>query len=546
MGSMRTLFLLVATCLASGSAFAAQTSAPFAYLDMGAGIVIVRGEEHETLADTADVTSFCWGRDPKHLIVTREHSLERLSLDGSPDVLLSVAGTPRFPSVCEKNGQIVFAMKEEEDGQAWRIHRMQADGSQRTDLCSGYDPCFSPDGSRVYLEDFTQGARLYVLDLQTGEREQLIPGEARRHTIHVDFDGARVVFSEDGYLVEQHLFGGERKQLTAEGIYSRFASYSPDGGSLLYFREEQGKDALVLRDLHTDQETVVFEGRGVLAYFAPRVLEDVSPDELLQRSADNSEAMSLGELRGLDRRLKPYPWRQMEAEGERERVRSLYLHGLQSLTLQEASALARNQRARNFYLPDLLDLPVPVARVLFRDDATAELQLGISNCSPLLARHLGSLRATHIRLDNLETISSAVARELARIHGPFSLDGLRTLDVPCARELSAWNGNGEKFYLSLDGLTELTPDAAREFAACRGWGLSFGGVQSLSPELIEALAPYRGASLRFNGLRELSLATAQQIARQWSIKFLEVSAIEELDPAVEALLEEEQIFLWRW
>lgn len=175
-----------------------------------------------------------------------------------------------------------------------------------------------------------------------------------------------------------------------------------------------------------------------------------------------------------------------------------------------------------------------------------ELELGISMCSPLLARHLGSLRSSHISLNGLESVKPAVARELARIHGPFSLDGLRTLDVQTARELSAWRGNGEKFYLSLDGLADLAPDVARELAACRGWGLSFGGLQSLSPELVKALAPYNGASLRLNGVRKLSLATAQQIAGTWRVKFLEMNGIENLDPAVEATLEQAQIYLWQW
>ena len=77
-------------------------------------------------------------------------------------------------------------------------------------------------------------------------------------------------------------------------------------------------------------------------------------------------------------------------------------------------------------------------------------------------------------------------------------------------------------------------------------GPSFGGLKSLSPELVKALSTYRGASLRLNGLRHLSLATATRTGSEWSIKLLEVAGLEELDPAVETLLEEEQIFIWQW
>jgi hypothetical protein len=97
-------------------------------------------------------------------------------------------------------------------------------------------------------------------------------------------------------------------------------------------------------------------------------------------------------------------------------------------------------------------------------------------------------------LDGLTSLSSQTARALAR--GKYlSLNGLSELSLDAARELAA----SEKT-LSLNGLSELPADVAGALAEMRGAKLLLDGVKKFSPEVAELLVKSRVTTVELRGL----------------------------------------------
>ena len=97
----------------------------------------------------------------------------------------------------------------------------------------------------------------------------------------------------------------------------------------------------------------------------------------------------------------------------------------------------------------------------------------------------------------IRQLTARWAKELVATHrgGKLNLDGLRTLDVDAAEELSQFDGE----YLSLDGLKSLPPGSARTLHKFQCTGLGLNGLGStqhshtvLRPEEAEAIATFHG------------------------------------------------------
>lgn len=84
----------------------------------------------------------------------------------------------------------------------------------------------------------------------------------------------------------------------------------------------------------------------------------------------------------------------------------------------------------------------------------------------------------------------------------LSLNGITTLDDQLLEALqSSFSKKGAKRFLSLDGLTTLTPHQAKVLAGFEGATLSLNGIKHLSKEALAALVSYSGNLLldRFQG-----------------------------------------------
>jgi len=147
---------------------------------------------------------------------------------------------------------------------------------------------------------------------------------------------------------------------------------------------------------------------------------------------------------------------------------------------------------------------------------------GLRKLTPRAAGALGSHKATLV-LDGLRELDDEAAQGLKHHFGSLDLNGLRTLSPPAARALA--NGGGKwpaclprmmAIRLRLNGLRSLSVEAARELAAYQGT-LWLGGLRELPPSVAAALGEFRPLDrldkLVLNGLRNLSPEAARNLAR---------------------------------
>ena len=187
------------------------------------------------------------------------------------------------------------------------------------------------------------------------------------------------------------------------------------------------------------------------------------------------------------------------------------------------------------------------------------------------------LHGVWLPLDNLKTLDPEVAAVISETMGAVSLNGLTTLDAPTAAALArhqpvAVFGRAD---LRLNGLRELTPEAAEALAAHDGkvllhsleqltsvplaeklagqWGELRLGLTDLSPEIAAILATNKGVAedrtrpgvvhrrrdqaasvLRLDGLSRLSPAAAEALAAHRGV--LVLNGLLTIDEAVAVAL----------
>jgi hypothetical protein len=201
----------------------------------------------------------------------------------------------------------------------------------------------------------------------------------------------------------------------------------------------------------------------------------------------------------------------------------LRLNGLKKLSPQAAEALSRHEGMVQLYGLEELD-SVPLAQKLARQ--WGELRLGIKHLSPEIAAELAKHRGFEIhfprldyggrvdgavsilRLDNVESLSSAAAEALSAHEGVLVLNGLTTLDPPVAAALAKRTGNAKTNRpgtLVLNRLPAISPEAAAALAAFPG-EIALKRVTEITPETAAALAKHRGR-LILTGITTLSPET---------------------------------------
>jgi TolB protein len=194
-------------------------------------------------------------------------------------------------------------------------HHVYLEGYELPTLASGpMDPSVSPDGSQLAV---TSQGWIWLVDLQSRIATQLTDGGPMDSRPRWSADGSEVVFlrddGRDTWIVVKNLdtgvesvavdtdaieldpsFGpdgsiwyasgengpigiwrldrrtGERTRYRSAGRVSRRPQVSPDGDRLLF---KQAVDQIVLRDLATDADQVVYEGR-ILSQMEPALSPD--------------------------------------------------------------------------------------------------------------------------------------------------------------------------------------------------------------------------------------------------------------------------------
>jgi beta-lactamase regulating signal transducer with metallopeptidase domain len=244
----------------------------------------------------------------------------------------------------------------------------------------------------------------------------------------------------------------------------------------------------------------------------------------------------------------------------------LFLNGLTALDARAARALAAS-KASFLHLEGLTTLAPDAAEALagfprgacFRSlkhltAAAAELQVrapqnkglfnfglesSVSALDPEAARimvgyasqNLGSIpSAATLRYNGLTTLSPDVARELSKFSGGgLKLDGVTAIDADTARALAGFHKDGCEApdrkecagansscphctaSLSLNGLTTLSEEAARELATFEGQQLGLSGLPALSAGAAAALARFQGETLLLRNARNMPAAALDAI-----------------------------------
>ena len=123
-------------------------------------------------------------------------------------------------------------------------------------------------------------------------------------------------------------------------------------------------------------------------------------------------------------------------------------------------------------------------------------------------------RVGYLSLDGLTELSDNAAESLSKQSNPerlfrilLSLNGLTKLSDAAALSLSKHHG-----YLHLDGLTDLSDAAAESLSKHHGEILTLRGLTKLSDSAAESLAKYNGVHLNLSGLSELTDAVAKSLA----------------------------------
>ncbi len=124
------------------------------------------------------------------------------------------------------------------------------------------------------------------------------------------------------------------------------------------------------------------------------------------------------------------------------------------------------------------------------------------------AKRLAQDKSGRLLLNGLTTLSPAAAKELAKHEGWLSLNGITSLSNEAAEAVGQHKG-----HLHLDGLTKLSEEAAKSLARHNG-ELSLKGLTSLSNEAGTALAKHTGGRLYLNGVKTLSTEVGKALAQR--------------------------------
>ena len=223
-------------------------------------------------------------------------------------------------------------------------------------------------------------------------------------------------------------------------------------------------------------------------------LETLSPEAAAELAAFGGEALFLGVTE-----LPEAAFRSLMKFRRR-----LYLPRLARIPAGAAESMA-DYRGPGLSILGLATLSTEEARVLAGLGKRWNGRLpNVQNLSPETAAVLAGLKGVN-RLARLEldgaTLSAGTVRELARFPGVLLLRGVTqaTLSDDMLAALAEYNGGG----LGLGGLTALSPELAERLATFATQSLFLDDVTALSPEAAAALAGFPG-KVSLDGLTEVS------------------------------------------
>jgi TolB protein len=158
-----------------------------------------------------------------------------------------------------------------------RIAIMDSDGANLRYLTEGeatvVTPRFSPDGSRLaYLSYQGRRARVWVLEIATGQKRLLVPGLALTSAPRFSPDGRRIAFAMSSggntdIYISDAAGGGAPVRLTSAPGIDTSPSFSPDGRRILFESDRGGTQQIYVMNADGSGQRRVSFGGG--AYGSP-------------------------------------------------------------------------------------------------------------------------------------------------------------------------------------------------------------------------------------------------------------------------------------
>ncbi len=144
--------------------------------------------------------------------------------------------------------QIAFSSNHEDD--TFSVYLADIDGSNLKKLGDGFNPCFSPDGKKIY---YATNLSIFVIDIdgQNGQcLVETLPGsdfsvpsilwDGTESVSFPDFpvpvispDGTKIMFATDSIYI-MNIDGSDIKALTEPKLTRYFPSFSPDGTRIVF------------------------------------------------------------------------------------------------------------------------------------------------------------------------------------------------------------------------------------------------------------------------------------------------------------------------
>ena len=132
----------------------------------------------------------------------------------------------------------------------------------------------------------------------------------------------------------------------------------------------------------------------------------------------------------------------------------------------------------------------------------------IKNLSVEDAKRLAQDKTGRLMLNGLTTLTPEAAKELAKHEGWLSLNGLKEVSNESAAALGQHKG-----YLHFNGLTKISDEEARALARHKG-ELQLNGLRSISDEAAKAFAQHNGGRLSLKGVTKLSTEGLKTLAQR--------------------------------
>jgi hypothetical protein len=194
-------------------------------------------------------------------------------------------------------------------------------------------------------------------------------------------------------------------------------------------------------------------------------------------------------------------------------------------SLEPEVAAVLSKHPGNLNLPAITQLAPEIAKALVGEKEHVWLALnGLKEISPELARELAAAKCA-LRLDGVETVTPEIAEILATHKRSLSL-GLTSISPDVAEKLAMHDA-----WLNLPLLSTMDVESAALLAKHRQW-LSLNGLTSLTPEIAEALGSYDGDKLNLNGLESLDLEVARRLANARCASGIYLNGLKEVSPDV--------------